>query len=124
MGAGLENLLQAVQASVSLDPVSVAFGGIPSGSGSEPLGVKSLKNLTESTATFEFLHEDPFRWRRVYPSSRLRHARTRCDDDDTRDGRCPDGIPATGHWAWLLVSTGGSEVAPAALYTRLSSSSL
>src|SRR4029450_3488430 len=53
VGAGLENLLNAVQASVSLDPVSVAFGGIPSGCGQNRSRDGIAKNLTASTGPFE-----------------------------------------------------------------------
>ena len=60
VGAGLENLYNAVQAKVSLDPVSIAFGGVPSGSGQSRSGEIIVKNLTGATATFTFSIEDPF----------------------------------------------------------------
>jgi hypothetical protein len=49
IGAGRENLNAAVNAAVALDPVSVSFGAVPSGSGqTKSIGV-TLANLTGST---------------------------------------------------------------------------
>jgi minor extracellular serine protease Vpr len=45
VGSGRENLDQAVDAVVGLDPVSVSFGGVPSGSGRTDLRTVSLSNL-------------------------------------------------------------------------------
>jgi minor extracellular serine protease Vpr len=45
IGAGRENLTSAVNAKVALDPVSVSFGAVPSGSGqsdTRPVAVSSL----------------------------------------------------------------------------------
>ncbi|MDA8434820.1 MAG: S8 family serine peptidase, partial [Actinomycetales bacterium] len=58
VGAGLENLDAAVQAQVSLDPVSVAFGGVPSGSGQTRTQTVTVTNLSKSTATFSFTVSD------------------------------------------------------------------
>ena len=119
VGAGLENLLNAVQASVSLDPVSVAFGGIPSGSGQNRAGAIIVKNLTEFTATFEFSIEDPFAGGAsytVFPASLTLAPGATTTVRVTVD--VPRGFPQRDDWAWLLVSMGGSEVAHAALYTR------
>ena len=60
VGAGLANLYNAVRATVSLDPVSLAFGGVPSGSGQDRSDEIIVKNLSGSTATFSFSIEDPF----------------------------------------------------------------
>jgi subtilisin family serine protease len=46
IGAGRENLLSALNAKVALDPVSVSFGGVPSGSGQSASRVVALSNLT------------------------------------------------------------------------------
>ena len=119
VGAGLENLLNAVQASVSLDPVSVAFGGIPSGSGQNRSGEIIVKNLTDSTATFAFSIEDPFAGGASYtvsPASVTLAPGATTTIRVTVD--VPRAFPQRDDWAWLLVSTGGSEVAHAALYTR------
>ena len=49
VGAGLENLNSAVNASLALDPVSVSFGAIPSGSGQTQSESVTLMNLTSGT---------------------------------------------------------------------------
>ena len=119
VGAGLENLFNAVQASVSLDPVSVAFGGIPSGSGQNRSGEIIVKNLTDSTTTFAFSIEDPFAGGASYtvsPASVTLAPGATTTIRVTVD--VPRAFPQRDDWAWLLVSTGGSEVAHAALYTR------
>lgn len=50
-GAGRENLLSAVNARVALDPVSVSFGSVPSGSGQTRTVAVDVKNLG-APATF------------------------------------------------------------------------
>jgi subtilisin family serine protease len=52
IGSGRENLLAAVNASVALDPVSVSFGGVPSGSGQSWSKEVTLTNLSGSTQTY------------------------------------------------------------------------
>ena len=47
-----ENLLAATTAMVSLDPVSLAFGGVPSGSGQSRTLALTLGNLAGSAATY------------------------------------------------------------------------
>jgi minor extracellular serine protease Vpr len=53
IGAGRENLLSAVNASVALDPVSVSFGAVPSGSGQTLTFDVTLTNLSGGSATFD-----------------------------------------------------------------------
>jgi len=52
IGAGRENLLSAVNASVALDPVSVSFGAVPSGSGQTQTFTLTLTNVTGIAQTF------------------------------------------------------------------------
>jgi minor extracellular serine protease Vpr len=49
IGTGRENLLAAVGAVVALDPVSVSFGALPSGSGQTKTFAVALKNLSSGT---------------------------------------------------------------------------
>ncbi|MEO7855175.1 MAG: S8 family serine peptidase, partial [Rubrivivax sp.] len=49
VGAGLEDLLAAVNTSVALEPVSLAFGGVPSGSGRTRQLSLTLTNVGGST---------------------------------------------------------------------------
>ena len=51
VGAGLENLQAAVNASVALDPVSLSFGGVPSGSGQTRRLTLTLTNVGGSAKT-------------------------------------------------------------------------
>lgn len=51
-GAGRENLLSAVNAQVTLDPVSVSFGSVPSGSGQTRTFTVTLTNVSGSAATY------------------------------------------------------------------------
>lgn len=53
VGAGLENLLSAVNATVSLDPVSLAFGGVPSGSGQSRSLSLTITNVSGVAKGFE-----------------------------------------------------------------------
>ena len=52
VGAGRENLNSAVHASLALDPVSVSFGAIPTGSGQTRSMDVTVANLTGSTVAF------------------------------------------------------------------------
>jgi subtilisin family serine protease len=51
IGSGRDNLLSAVQAKVALDPVSVSFGAVPSGSGMSKSVALTFTNLTGSAQT-------------------------------------------------------------------------
>ena len=119
VGAGLENLHHATLAKVSLDPVSLAFGGVPSGSGQGRSGEIAVKNLTDSTATFTFSIQDPAAGGVTYvvaPSSvTLAPGETTTIDVSVA---VPRGNALRDDWAWLIVSMNGAEVAHAALYTR------
>jgi subtilisin family serine protease len=52
VGAGLDNLQAAVGASVGIDPVSVSFGAVPTGSGISKSVDVTLTNLTGSSHTY------------------------------------------------------------------------
>ena len=52
IGTGRENLLSAVQAVVALDPVSISFGAVPSGSGQPRQASMTLKNLSGVPQTY------------------------------------------------------------------------
>ena len=83
VGAGLENVFNAVRASISLDPVSIAFGGVPAGSGQGRSGEIVVKNLTASVRDVHVLGRGPVRGRRdVQRLPELCHARARRDGDD------------------------------------------
>jgi minor extracellular serine protease Vpr len=52
IGAGLENVQAAVNAVVALDPVSLAFGGVPSGSGQTRSRTMTITNLSGGASAF------------------------------------------------------------------------
>jgi minor extracellular serine protease Vpr len=52
-GAGREDLLAAVNASIALDPVSVSFGAVPAGSGQTHSFTLSLTSLSSSAMTYD-----------------------------------------------------------------------
>ena len=53
VGAGLENLLAAVNATIAFDPVSLSFGAVPSGSGQTRQLALTLTNISGSARTFD-----------------------------------------------------------------------
>jgi subtilisin family serine protease len=119
VGAGLENLNNAVLAQVSLDPVSLSFGGVPSGSGQGRSNEMIVKNISDATATFEFSVDaspDNGTSYSVFPTSVTLAPGASTTINVSVD--VPRGNQPGDEWAWLIVSTGGSEVAHAALYTR------
>jgi subtilisin family serine protease len=119
VGAGLENLHNAVRATVSLDPVSIAFGGVPSGSGQSRGEAIVLKNLSGSTATFDLAIEDPFAGGITYSLSTTSVTLAPGATTTVRiTSSVPQGNVRGDDWAWLEISMGGTEVAHAALYTR------
>ena len=119
IGAGLENLHNAVQATVSLNPVSIAFGGVPSGSGQSRGETIVLKNLSGSTATFDLAIDDPFAGGVTYSLSNTSVTLAPGATATVRiTSSVPQGNAQRDDWAWLEVSMGGTEVAHAALYTR------
>jgi subtilisin family serine protease len=52
VGVGRENLLAAVSATVAMDPVSLSFGAVPSGSGQSLAASATLTNLSGAAKTF------------------------------------------------------------------------
>ncbi|MGE5116911.1 MAG: S8 family serine peptidase [Betaproteobacteria bacterium] len=53
VGTGRENLQSAVGAVATLDPVSVSFGAVPSGSGQTRQAAITLRNVSGSSRTFD-----------------------------------------------------------------------
>ena len=51
IGAGRDNVLSALNARVALDPVSLSFGAVPSGSGQTKVATIALTTLAGSPAT-------------------------------------------------------------------------
>ncbi len=53
VGAGLEDLLAASNATIALDPVSISFGGVPSGSGQTRQATLTLTNTGSAARTLD-----------------------------------------------------------------------
>lgn len=117
-GAGLENLPSAVGATVVLDPVSVSFGAVPSGSGQTRTFDVTLTNVSNSAMTFGVSVDDQdddgvgfdlsATTAELAPGASTTVTVSMSADRGARGGH---------HQAWLEIKAGGVEVAHAALYT-------
>ncbi len=106
VGAGREDLVNAVNASVLLDPVSVSFGTIPSGSGQSRSATITVTNTTGGPLTISLAGSAKF-------SATLNAGAT---TTITVSAAAAKG-DAPGHYsATLKVSSGGTEVAHAVLF--------
>jgi len=118
IGAGRENLLSAVNAVVALDPVSVNFGAVPSGSGQTLAFDVTLTNLSDE-ATYDLAvgAGDASVAYSVSPSSLTLGA----DESGTFTVTMSavKGAAFGDHSAVLTISSGGNEVAHAAVYTLI-----
>jgi minor extracellular serine protease Vpr len=118
-GAGRENLLSAVNATVALDPVSVSFGAVPSGSGQTNSFVLTLTNLTGGAQTFgvavgaggggvSYSVSPSSLWLAAGESGTV-----------TVTMSAARGAAGGDHSDWLRLSVGGNEVAHAAVYALI-----
>ena len=117
-GAGRENLLAAVNAKVALDPVSVSFGAVPSGSGQTMKSTVTLTNITGGALTYALSVSGQPTADVVYsvsPSSTTLAAGASADVTVTMTLK--KGAAAVGRQAYLEIATGGANVAHAALFT-------
>lgn len=117
-GSGRVNLASATTAQVVLDPVSVSFGATPSGSGQTRSYTVTMKNVTDSTATFGLAiaawgatHGVTFSVDR--PSVTLASGTSATFHVVATFAKT---APAGSNQAWLNVSVGNSIVAHAAVY--------
>ena len=119
IGAGRENLLSAVGAHVALDPVSVSFNAVPSGSGQTRTVEVTLTNLGASPAswTLSVNGGDASVAYGVSPSAVSLAAGTSTTVTVTMTAIKDAAIG--GHQGSLEVSSGGTSVAHAALYTLI-----
>ncbi len=116
-GAGRENLLSAVGASVAIEPVSVSFGSVPSGSGQTRTVAVTLTNLSAGTATWTL---------GVTGTTSSGVAFSVAPGSVTVAGGSSTTVNVTmaaaqgaalgDHQAWLTVSNGSTTVAHAAVY--------
>lgn len=119
IGAGRENLHAAVEASVALDPVSVSFGAVPSGSGQTRTASVALQNLGGASGTFSVAVDagDTSVSYSVSPASvTLSPGESATVTVTAVAARSAAG---GGHQARLAVTQGGAEVAHAVVYTLI-----
>jgi hypothetical protein len=116
-GAGRENLLAAVTAVVALDPVSISFGAVPSGSGQTWTYDLTLTNVSSAAMTYNVTVGAGGGGvaYSVSPASLALPAGG--SGTVTVTMTAAKGAAAGDHSAKLAVSTGGAEVAHAVLYT-------
>jgi subtilisin family serine protease len=120
VGAGVEDLKNAVGATVALDPVSVSFGAVPSGSGQSRTVNVSLRNLGNGSRTFALSVEkgsDASVAFVVNPAAlTIAEGATATVAVTMTAGK---GATLGGHQAHLQVSDGGGGEAHAALFTMV-----
>jgi len=119
IGAGRENLFNAVDAQAALDPVSVTFGAVPSGSGQMKTFDVTLTNLGNATATWELgvTGGDASIAYDVSPQS----VQVTAGGSAIVTVIMTAGRPAAlgSHQGLLEITNGGAPVAHAALYTLI-----
>ncbi len=120
IGAGRENLLSAVSATAALDPVSVSFGAVPSGSGQTRTFALGLTNLGAAAATWSVSVGSASGTGVTYSVSPDSVAVAPGESATVNVTMAADkGASVGDHQAKLVVGTGGEggEVAHAAVYT-------
>jgi minor extracellular serine protease Vpr len=118
IGAGRENLLAAVGALVALDPVSVSFGAVPSGSGQTRTFAVALKNLSGAPVALRLsMANSSGVAYRVSPAEvQLAAGETKSVSVTMSAGK---GVRPGHHQAQLDISSGSTSVARAAVYTLI-----
>jgi len=119
IGAGRENLASAVGAAAALDPVSVSFGAVPSGSGQVKSFGVTLRNISNTAASWQVAVTpgDASVAYDVSPKSvTLAPGESRLVTVTMTAGR---PAAAGGHQAWLTVAAGATSVAHAAVFTLI-----
>jgi minor extracellular serine protease Vpr len=119
IGAGRENLLAAANTVVTLDPVSVSYGAVPSGSGQTSTRTVTLKNVSAGKLDLSLSigAGDSSVFYFVTPTSvSLAAGQT---GTATVTSVASKGAAAGGHQSLLNINTGTNEVAHAAVYTLI-----
>lgn len=118
VGAGLADLGAAVNARVALDPVSVAFGGVPSGSGQTRRQTLTLSNLGSSPVTLNLAATGNAGVNYSVSPAALQIG-AGGTAEVTVSATTAVGASAGGKSGMLRVSANGSEVAHAVLFTMV-----
>ena len=110
VGAGRENLLSAVNAKVALDPVSVSFGSVPSGSGQTRTATIALTTLSGSGAYTASVTK-------TGGGAGVSFSASVSGSTVTVTMTAGKGAAGGHHFGVLRIMRGGAEVAHAAVYT-------
>jgi subtilisin family serine protease len=108
IGAGRENLAEAVKATVLLDPVSVSFGRIPSGSGQSRSATITASGFSTGVLTVEITGPEAARFTASVTGSTI-----------TVTGMATKGQDPGGYDATLRVKLNDVEVAHAVLFYEI-----
>jgi subtilisin family serine protease len=119
IGSGRENLLAAVGAWVALDPVSVSFGAVPSGSGQTLGYAVTLTNVSGADHTFALSVGAGGGGVSYGLDTTSLTLAAGASGTFTVSMTADKGAQAGGHQATLSVSVGSTEVAHAAVYTLI-----
>jgi len=109
IGAGRDNVLSATNASVALDPVSLSFGAVPTGSGQTRTASISLSNLSGPSPTAVAVTDTT--------GAGVAYTATLSGGTITVTMDAQQGASAGDHRAVLRVMRGSIEIAHAVLYT-------
>ncbi len=118
IGAGRDDLLSAVNATAALDPVSTTFGAVPSGSGQTRTATVTVTNLGTTTQTYALSVGSSTGSGVSYSLSASSVTLGAGESTAITITMAADkGASVGDHYATLRVSTGGTEVAHAVVYT-------
>ena len=118
VGTGRENVLSAVNAVVALDPVSISFGAVPSGSGSMLRSTVTLTNTSRASQTYTMTVSEPTSADVVYSVPATAVTLAAGDSTSVTVTQLAQKAAGAGHkQAVLQVRTGGRVVANAMLFT-------
>jgi minor extracellular serine protease Vpr len=109
VGAGRDNVLSALNARVALDPVSLSFGAVPSGSGQTKVGTIALTTLAGAPATAVTISSST--------GTGVSYTATLSGNAISVGMSAAKGASAGDHQATLRVFSGGTEIAHAVVYT-------
>ena len=119
VGAGRLDVKNAVDATIALDPVSVNFNAVPSGSGQSRTVNVTVRNIGAGAKTLAFAVADSdagVAYSVSPASASLGAGESTVVAVTMTAGK---GAPVGGQQAFLVVNSGGTEVAHAALFTQI-----
>jgi len=109
IGAGRDNVLSALNARAALDPVSLSFGAVPSGSGQTKVGTIALSTLAGSPATAVTIGSST--------GTGVSYTATLSGGKISVGMSAAKGASAGDHQAILRVFSGSTEIAHAVVYS-------